>query len=224
MIRIRGSMALAVALLLGVALLEVAQGQATQRGSRGMRGGFIGLLSTEAVQKELKLDDKQIAKLKEVGEKLRAEAREQYAGVRDIEDVQKRRAKYAELRNQADEKARREVSEVLAGKQMMRLYQIRLQVRGDVYGLNNRYVAGRLKLTDEQKNNAAEIEKATTEKTSQAFSGLRDLSEQERRQKFGELREKIGKIRAAANEKVLGLLTAEQKKAYEDMKGEKFEL
>ena len=37
---------------------------------------------------------------------------------------------------------------------MVRLYQIRLQVCGAVYGLNNKSIANRLKLTDEQKKKA----------------------------------------------------------------------
>jgi len=225
MIRVRSSMLLMVALLLGAPLLQAAQPQAPRSSRRGamMRGSIIGLLSVEAVQKELKLSDDQVAKIREIGQKLRAESREQYAGLRDIEDAQKRRAKMTELRDQADQKAREQIREVLQREQIMRLYQIRLQVRGAVYGLNNRYVAGRLELTDEQKKKAAEIEKATTEKVFAAYRGLRDLGDEQRRQAFAEAREKIGKIHADAEKQALGLLTAEQKEAFEKMKGEKFE-
>jgi hypothetical protein len=107
---------------------------------------------------------------------------------------------------------------------MIRLYQIRLQVRGDVYGLNHPWIANRLKLTDEQKKKAAEIEETTQEKVFGAYSGLRDLSQEERRKKWAEVREEVGKIRAEADEQAVGLLTAEQKVAYEKLKGDPFEM
>ena len=189
-----------------------------------MRGSFLGLLSLEPVQKELTLSEDQIGKVSQIGEKLRADMREQYAGLREIEDREKRRAKMTELRDQFDDKAHEQVRELLSREQMMRLYQIRLQVRGAVYGLNNKWIADRLKLTDEQKQKAAELEKATEDKIFDAFSGLRDLSQDQRREKMAELRKKTEKIRSEADEKALGLLTDEQKEALEKMKGEKLDL
>jgi Spy/CpxP family protein refolding chaperone len=189
-----------------------------------MRGSFVEFLSLEQVQKELKLSEDQIAKVKEIGEKLRTEMREQSAGLRDIQDVQERRTKMTEASNQFDEKARGQFREVLSQEQMMRVYQIRLQVRGAVYALNNGWVADRLKLTDEQKKKAAELEKATESRVSEAYSPLSGLSQEERRERMAELREKISKMRDEAEQKALGLLTAEQKETFEKMKGEKLEL
>jgi len=189
-----------------------------------MRGSFLGLLSLGKVQKELKLSEDQIGKIEEIGEKLRAEMREKFAGLRQIEDRQERRAKMTELGKQFDEKAHGQVRQVLSSEQMIRLYQVRLQVRGAVYGVNNQWIANRLKFTDEQKKKAAELEKATQDKISEAFSGLRDLPQEERRKKYAELREKVGKIRSEADERALGLLTTEQKEEFEKLKGEKFEL
>ncbi len=233
MIRVRSWMLTAMALLLGVALVGDAFAQTSRSGRREFgrtNGSFLGLLHLESVQKELKLSDEQKAKLKEVGEKIGAEIRQQYAAAREIEDQQKRREKYTELGKQFDEKAHAPVREVLSREQMSRIYQICIQVRGAVCGLNNRYIAGRLELTDEQKKKAAELEKATLEKAFAAYSELRilselrNLSDEERREKFAELREKVGKIHSQADEQALGLLTAQQKEAFEKMKGEKFEL
>jgi hypothetical protein len=178
----------------------------------------------EQVQKELKLTEEQIGKVDQVSEKLRAEMREQYAGLRDIEDMQERRAKMTELSDQFDRKARGELREVLSREQIMRLYQIRLQIRGTVDALNNRWIAGRLELTDEQKEKAAALDKATQDKVTEAYAPLRDLSREERREKMTELREKITKLREEAEKKALGLLTAQQKEALEKMKGDKLEL
>lgn len=230
MTRVRSSLVLAMVLLLGAALASAAESQAPGSGRRGFgmmggRGGsLLGLLRLEQVQKELKLKDEQVAKVKEIGQKLREEMGPQWAKLRDIEDRQQRRAKMTELSSQFDQKARAQLREVLPGEQMIRLYQIRLQVRGAVYGLNHKFIAGRLKLTDEQKKKVAEIDKSTQQKRSEAYSGLRNLSQEQRREKMAEVRQKLRKIRSDANAQALGLLTAEQKEAFEKLKGKKFEL
>jgi Spy/CpxP family protein refolding chaperone len=219
-----------VGLLLGVALVTAAQAQAPKAAQRGgglmaARGGtFLGLLSVEQVQKELKLSDEQVGKVKQAAEKTRAEMRDQWAGLQQIEDRQQRRAKMTELTNQGDEKARNELRDVLSQEQWTRLYQIRLQVRGAVYALNNKWIAERLKLTPEQAKKAAEIDKAMQDKVYEAFGGLRDLSEEQRREKMAEVGEKVRKIRADADKQAIELLTAEQKEALEKRKGDKFEL
>ncbi len=213
-----------MALVLGAGLVAAVQAQAAEgprRGfGRGGRSSLLGLIGREEVQKELKLSEEQTAKVREVGEKLGAEMREQYTALRQIEDREKRGAKMAELRDQFDRKAREQLGEVLEREQMMRLYQIRMQYRAVVDSLANRYVAGRLKLTEEQQKKVAEIGKETQAKQSELFSGMRDASDEQRAQ----AREKLLKIRGDADEKALAVLTAEQKAAFEEMKGEKFEL
>ena len=227
MIRIRSWLVVAVAAMLSTALIGAAEAQTQGQGPRGAgmnRGSLLGLASLESVQKELKITDEQAAKLKEAAEKLRGEMREQFTSVREIQDRAARGAKLAELNKQLDEKAGQQAREILAREQVMRLYQIRLQVRGNVYALNSRFIAARLKLTDEQKEKAAAIQKATEEKTAAAFTGLRDLDENQRREKMAEMRTAMIKIRSDADAQALGLLTAEQKEALEKAKGEKFEL
>ena len=125
------------------------------------RGSFFHLMSIEQIQKELKLSVEQTAKvrtfLREFPEQTREEMDERATRLmQEIEDVQKRSLKIFELLDWSDEKARRQLIAVLSGEQMIRLYQIRLQVRGALYGLNNKWIAGRLELTDEQKKKAAE--------------------------------------------------------------------
>ncbi len=226
MSRVRSYLVLTLMFALATISIAAAQAQAPEgrRGFDGARGSLLGLLRVEQVQKELKLSEDQLSKVSEIGEKLQVEMREQYAGLREIQDMQERRAKMTEMSNQFDEKARGQLREVLSREQMMRLFQIRLRVRGTLDALNNRWIAGRLELTDEQKKKAAELDKATQDKISEAYAPLRDLSQEERREKMAELREKITKLREDAEQKAAGLLTAEQKEALEKMKGEKFEL
>jgi hypothetical protein len=187
-------------------------------------GSFLGLLTAKKVQKELKLSDQQVADIQQIGKKLGTEMREPFAGLREIQDRRQAWAKMNELLKQLDEKARGQLRDVLSQEQLTRLHQIRLQVRGPLYGLNNGWIAERLKLTDEQKKKAAAIETAMQDEVYELLSGLRDPSPEQRRKKMAELGEKYNKIRHDADKRALRLLTDEQKEALEKLKGEKFEL
>jgi Spy/CpxP family protein refolding chaperone len=224
MSRVRSSLALATVLVLGamLAIAAEAQAAAARRGLGLMRGrtSLVGLLSLEQVQTELKLNEEQTGKVKEIVQKVREEMREPYAALREITDPAKRQAKMAELNTQADQKVRTELRDVLSREQVMRLYQIRIQVGGTLYALSNPRIAQRLNLTDEQKTKAAAIDKATQEKTSALMKEFASLTPEERRERSAELR----KIRQKADEEALGLLNAEQKEALTKMKGEPFEL
>ena len=224
MTRFRRVMVLAMTLVLGAAFVAATRAQAAEgprRGfGRGGRSSLLGLIGREEVQKELKLSEEQTTKVQAVVEKLGAEMRDQYGALREIEDRQQRSAKMTELRDQFDRKAREQLGDVLEREQMRRLYQIRMQYRAVVESLANERVARRLELTDEQKAKLAEITKEMEAKRSELFSAMRDASQEQRGQVF----EKFGKIQSDADEKALAMLTAEQKEAFEGMKGEKFEL
>ena len=225
MTRLRSFLVPAIALMLGAVFIAAVESQAAEesrrRSGRGSsRNSLLGLLRLEQVQKEMKLSEEQTTKVQAIIEKLRAEMGEQYTALREIEDRQKQREKMSEVRDQFDDKVREQLRDVVEREQMMRLYQIRLQVRAVVDSLANRYVAGRLKLTDDQKVKLAEINKDMQAKRSELYSSLRDANQEQRSEGY----QKSRKIRSDADEKALGLLTAEQKKAFEEMKGEKIEL
>jgi Spy/CpxP family protein refolding chaperone len=218
-------MVLATALLLGAALVAAVQVQAAEGPRRGpgrgfSRGSLLGLLRLEQVQKEMNLNEEQTAKVQQLVEKLGAEMREQFTALREIEDRDQRRAKMTELGDQFDDKVREQLRDVVEREQMTRLYQIRMQVRPVVDSLANRYVARRLELTDEQKKKLAEINEESQAKRSELFAGMREASDEQRSEAF----QKMRKIRAEADEKALAVLTAEQKQAFEEMKGKKIEL
>lgn len=224
MTRVRSSTVLAVSLVLAAALVAAVNAQAADGPRRGFRRGFgrgslLGLLRLEQVQKEMKLSDEQTGKVQEVVEKLRTEMREQAAGLREIEDRDQRRAKFADLRDEFDRKVREQLRDVVPREQMIRLYQIRMQIRPVADSLANRYVAGRLKLSEEQQAKVAQIAKDTRAKQFEIFRGMRDASQEQRAEAFQKLRQ----IRSDADEEALAVLTAEQKEAFENMKGEKFE-
>ena len=225
MTRSRRLMVLAITLVLAAAFLAAVQAQAAEGPRRGpgrgfSRGSLLGLLRLEQVQKEMNLNEEQTAKVKEVVEKLGAEMREQFGALREIEDRQEQRAKMTELSDQFDDKVREQLRDVVQREQMMRLYQIRMQVRPVADSLANRYVVRRLKLTEEQQKKVAEIAKESQAKQSELFAAMREASDEQR----GEVFQKMRKIRAEADEKALAVLTAEQKEAFEKMKGKKIEL
>jgi hypothetical protein len=125
-----------------------------------------------------------------------------------------------ELNSQLDRKAREQLRDVLQREQMRRLYQIRLQVRPVVESLGNERLANRLELTDEQKKKLADIDKEMQAKQTELFGAMRDADQQQRGQVFQKMRQ----LRTDTDEKALGVLTAEQKKSFEEMQGEKIEL
>jgi len=209
-----------VSLMVVGAVVLSAQAQQAQRQRRGgggrSRNSLVGLVSMEQVQKELGLDADQIAKVKKVTETLTAEMKKQYTALREIEDRAKRSAKYAEVRDLTDKKAREQLSPILGREKLIRLYQIRLQVRSTIESLANTFVAGRLKITDDQKKKLAAIDKDIRAKRAE----LRSANQEDRAAAYAKYR----KMREEADKKALDVLTAAQKKAFEELKGKKFEL
>jgi len=226
MVRVRSLLVLMMALVLGVAFVSVAEAQARRGSGRGAgrggagRGSLLGLLGMGQVQKELKLSEEQVAKATKLSEEVRAEMREQFSSLREIEDRQKRRAKMTELAEQFDCKAREKLPGVLNKEQMTRLNQIHMQTRPAVQSLGDKGVADQLKLTEEQKKKLAQINKHMQAKQSELYSGMRGASREQRTEMF----EKFRKIRGEADKQALGVLTAKQKEAFEKMKGKKIEL
>jgi Spy/CpxP family protein refolding chaperone len=215
-----------MALVLGTVVATVATAQAPRGRGVGMglsRGSLLGLLRIEQVRKDLKLSDEASDKVSALGEKLRTEMREQFTKLREIDGQAQRRAKMTELRDEADRKEREQLRDVLSREQLMRLYQIRMQVRPLAESLANRYVANRLELTEEQKTKLAEVVKQTQEKQTQLRGNMRNLRDATQEQRM-ELFQKFRKIQTDADAQALGLLTAEQKESLEKMKGAKIEL
>ncbi len=225
MTRIQSVLVSVTVLMMGAAFVIAAEPAAPRRSRRGSRGGrsrssLLGLLRIEQVQKELKLKDDQIARIKTISEKLRTEMRAQYTELRKIKDETERRAKMTELRTQYESKSRKQIQDVLAREQMGRLYQIRAQYRAVAETLSSKYVADKLKLTDDQKKKIAKISADSRTKQSAIYRTMRGADEKKRAEASKKLRE----MRAEADKQALELLTDEQGKAFEKMKGKKFEL
>ena len=227
MIRVRSVLVTVMALVLGGAFVAAAQAQdraprrTRRRFGRGLRrGSLLGLLSLEQVQKELKLSKEQVGKVKKVGEQFASEMRKHYAALRKVEDREKRRAKITELAARYNPKTREQLCDILAKEQMTRLCQIRMQVRATLENLSSKDVADELKLTEDQKKTVAAISKDMQAKRSELFRDMRNASREQRTAAF----QKYRKLSAEADKQALAVLTAEQSKAFEEMKGKKIEL
>jgi Spy/CpxP family protein refolding chaperone len=190
-------------------------------GPGGGQGGWMTLLQSEAVQKELKLLDDQKADLKKIADELQAKMREQFSGMRDL-DQEKRAAKMEELRKtgaaQVAELQKKIGKEILTESQVARVKQIWLQVQG-VRALSNAEVAADLGLSDAQKKQVEDIQAAARAEMQKLFAGARDMSQEERTQ----AREKMTASQKQVEEKLTGVLTADQKAKFEKAKGEKFD-
>lgn len=193
-------------LVVAIAAMVCGTAQAQQRQRPGGPGGFgIGpmfLLGQKSVQEELKLSDEQVKKIKELTEK----QHESFQGLRDLSRE--------ELRTKMQEAAKandKAIAAILKPEQLKRVKQIGLQQRGAMV-VNDPDVAKTLKITDEQKEKIKDIQ---TKAREAAGGGQRpDRSE--------EAIKKREEARKATNEKVMGVLTAEQKTKLKEMQGETF--
>ncbi|MDP6635927.1 MAG: hypothetical protein QGG42_13590 [Phycisphaerae bacterium] len=225
MTRIRNVLVSVMVLVMGVAFVSAAEEARPRRSRGGSRSGrvrtsLLGLLSNELVQKDLKVKEDEIAKIKKINDTLRADMRKQYTELRKIKDAGKRRTKMGELRTQYENNARKQLQDVLSRDQMIRLYQIRSQYRAVTDTLASTYVAKKLKLTDDQKTKAAKIGSDERTKRYEIYRTLRDADEKKRAEAY----KKLGQLRADADKTALELLTEEQREELEKMKGKKLEL
>ncbi len=220
---------LATAAVLVVAGAALAQppGKPGGRGPRGFGFGAMGgpgsnwmmLLRVEKVQKELDIVAEQKTKLDEIGKKAAAQMRELFgpppqAGQElSREELRARFAERGKKMEAINQETRKAIEEVLLPHQIERLKQISLQLRG-TQALSDPEVAKELGITKEQEEKFAQVREEAANKARELFgSGER-----------GQMREKFEALRKETDEKLLAVLTAEQKEKFEKMKGPKFEI
>ena len=204
--------------LLGLGLVALlAAPAAAQQGRGGRFGGasLASLLGNSGVQKELKLDDQQVDKAKDLAEKTREESREKFQGLQDLSQDE-RRAKMQEINREINATTLKAAGEFLKPEQVARLKQISLQVRG-VQAFNDPEVQKKLNLTDSQKGEIQAIAQESMEGARGLFS--QDQSPEEREAAM----KKIAEIRKQALTKVEAKLNDEQQKTWKELIGSPFE-
>ena len=187
-------------------------------GGRGGGDMTTTLLRIEAIRTELEISPDQeeaLTKMQEQGRQERPSG-----DFRNMSE-EERTEFFAKMRKQAEErstKMKEQLEEVLFPEQLERLQEINIQLQG-IAALRNEDVAKELKITEAQKKELEEVQAGMMEKMRE---GMRELFTSGGGRDG--MREKIEKMRKDMEGDVLGVLTSDQKKKFEEMKGEKFEM
>jgi Spy/CpxP family protein refolding chaperone len=184
----------------------------------------LELLENTQIKKEISLTEEQSAEIKKLDTEFRASLKTKVAGVKIEElkgDETKLKAKYTEIDEDA-QAFRTKVGKVLTPEQLTRMKQIYLQIYGFGPLTSSDYTAD-LKLTSEQ---------STTIKTIQEdlFTNMKASwttptgSDDEKKQTIANNRKQMEQILKDSNDQTLAVLTPEQTKTLETLKGKEFKL
>jgi len=201
---------------IGLGLVALIAGPAAAQGQgRGFgRGGNLAqLLANESVQKELKLDDKQAEKAKELADKTREEMQGKFQDLQGL-DQEERRTKMQALNQEMNASALKSAGEFLKPDQIARLKQISLQQRG-VMAFSDPEVAKKLNITDAQKTDIQEIGRAAREKmpSREDFQSDREAA-----------MKKMQEVNKETLSQVVSKLNDEQQKTWKELLGSPFEI
>lgn len=208
-------------IVLALACAALLAGPAAAQQKKGFGGAFgFGrggqtagmLLQNEGVQKELKLTEDQIDKVKAVNRKVREKYAEDFQKLQDL-DQQERFQKMGELGRKVAEETDKELAGVLKPEQDKRLKQILRQQQG-VEAFQDAQVQKDLKLTDEQKESMKAIAEDARKDAREAFQNAAG--------DFQELGKKMQAMRKEAMDKALAVLKDDQKKEWKELTGEPF--
>ncbi len=203
-----------------------------QRQGGGGGGGFVpsayGAVGTnEELQKELKISDEQKTKLKEAMEPINKKRTEMFArGQGGQQQTDEQRKERTEKMAKLTEETKAAIGTVLNAEQTKRIGQIDYQIMG-MAAYSNADVQKKMSFTDAQKETVkATVEayqKDRAELMKDAPRGGRQPSEEDQK-KLADLRKKGEALRKEAQDKIVESLTAEQKKTWTDMIGEKVDI
>ena len=198
-----------------IAVLAIASdySQAQGRARGGLRMGNVAaiqLLQVDEVQAELKLSAEQKEKANTAHDDFMTARRQIFAEV-DKESGE-RGSKMKELKDKTVET----LATVLNETQRKRLREIILQVNGAAE-LDNHEIAAELKITPEQEKKLSEVRKANATARREALKALKEGGE-------GSRSEKLSELQANGDKKLLEVLTPEQRKQFETLKGKEFKL
>jgi hypothetical protein len=192
-------------LALGLATLALGQ----QPRQQPPQPNVLGPLADPALQKELKLSDEQITKLKDALNKVMGN----HKGT--LERLQQMPPEEQQKKMQAiQDDSQKAIAGILDEKQMKRFKQIMLQMNG-VAALMDPQVQKELKLSDEQKKKLDGVFN-DGQKRMQDMARTPGASREEFQKKYEAILKDI-------EDKTNGVLSEDQKKSFKEMKGAPFE-
>jgi Spy/CpxP family protein refolding chaperone len=184
----------------------------------------LELLENSQIKKELNITDEQSAEIKKLDEEFRAKLKEKVAGVKIEElkgDDAKIKAKYTEI-DKESQSFREKIGKVLKPEQITRMKQIYLQIYG--FGpLTSSDYSAELKLTDEQNSKIKTIQEDLFTNMKASWTTPTG-SDDEKNQTIANNRKQMEQILKQSNDDTLAVLTDEQKKTLETLKGTEFKL
>lgn len=188
--------------------------------------GIADLVLNARVQKELKLTDDQTKSIRQAQEKLQKQFADKVEAIFKPRDREKADPKdAAEISKKVNSELRKAIETALEPGQLKRLGQIELQQQG-LRALENKEVALALKLTVEQKGRVKALIEDLESKLRKTMPSLGTFG----RDRAGlakaveKAKEEQVKLFREAVDMIPSLLTPDQRKTWEDLTGERFEL
>jgi hypothetical protein len=195
-------------------MLSLASTAHAQRGGGGGRFGRnisrVTLAGLDQVQAALKLNDDQKSQVTAINDKLRDDRRELMQGAGGGGDFAAMREQLDKLTNDATTQLMGHLDDA----QKKRLTELYLQAAGTA-ALSDADIVAALALTDEQKKQLDEHQTAYNDAVRDAFQQGEDQQAR---------RDRMTALRTEYDEKMMAVLTADQKAKLESLKGEKMEL
>jgi Spy/CpxP family protein refolding chaperone len=201
-------LALAVATLSFTAIAQAQQGRRGGRFGRLFTLPKVTLAQLEEVRDELKLTDEHQKQIEQLNDELAEGMRTAFQDAGG--DWDKMRA----AMNKAQAEVNEKLDKLLDPTQRKRMQEIYIQVNG-AGALQDESVAQALQLTDEQKEKLEEVRDQSRDDFMNA--GLRDLDDEARAKKIEELTK-------SRDDKLVAVLTEEQRADFSEMKGDELEV
>jgi hypothetical protein len=219
-----------VTLLSGVATAQFQTEPARQpgrdTGSRlgaGSRADLWWLLESEQVHHELKATGEQIARLREIANRLREDLRAAAPKAQAAGQARPRSEESRDRTGQRGEELERQLAGVLQPSQRERLRQIGLQQQlrqSAPMTLMGPELAQELALSGEQRQELARLAGALQEQRQDLLAAIRNLSQPEFGRKMADIRPALEKLAGDSHQKSMELLTSEQQGKLKQRLGE----
>lgn len=214
----------------------LAQNQGSTLGAREATGGMTGggggvrfadinllvLLLNDKVQNDLQLDEDQKTKAKEAYAAMMNAEQENFSALQNLSG-EERRTKMRDLRKQNKDKLAKYLGEILSPRQLERFKQIKLQEDGAM-ALFNSDVVKALNITSEQQVKMKSLLDQYKDKMSGSMSSMPNESRESFHAKMAKMQENLRKTIKQLNEKLLGILTQDQRDQFEKMQGAKIDV
>jgi hypothetical protein len=207
---------LATGMLVGNLVLAQEQGPraSSNASGTGLAGGAILMLvGAEQIQKELKMSEDQVGKVR----KLEDEQLASMAGVFTLPPVE-RDQRLADIQKQGAELDKK-VKDLLSAEQSTRLGQIQLWMGGVAVLTTDQEAAKAVKLTETQKDKIKMIIEENLRKRAELSKGLRGA----RREEQAKIRQELAALKNDGETACITILTDVQMSRFEELRGPKFE-